>query len=336
MTPDYSFKLRIYFSVDLVGSTAFKASEAQSEFPDWARTFEQFFTDFPDLLKVQYDHLPSLAPKPKNFATPWKCNGDEILFCAQLTDHKESIGHIIAMRQAIKGLDEKWSKQHGTRRPMKLKATAWLAGFPVNNAEVVLRVLDDQVIRDFIGPHIDLGFRLAQLADERKMPVSVDLADMLLNAMESLRCGEDECLLNYSGRTLLRGVNGGTPYPFFWVDMHNGEDSHEEKLTGYHRTFDRKVARSFITDYFKGQTIFRRPFIEGDPDRNYKEIPGKYLDRLTAIREQVQAEESNRNYSPDPQNGVPESGARREPLPPVLVSIPKKPKTKPKRNKGRK
>lgn len=60
------FRVRLFLSVDLSGSNAFKNSadgeDRDSGSPIWVTIFEQFYRDFPDKFKTEY----STGKKTKN------------------------------------------------------------------------------------------------------------------------------------------------------------------------------------------------------------------------------------------------------------------------------
>jgi hypothetical protein len=76
-------------SVDLVGSTAFKADKryenAQdgSPYPKWVKPFENFYTDFPRIMREEYKNITLKDQRhSENCRYPqvWKTIGDEIIF----------------------------------------------------------------------------------------------------------------------------------------------------------------------------------------------------------------------------------------------------------------
>jgi hypothetical protein len=145
---------------------------------------------------------------------------------------------------------------------LDLKAAAWLAGFPINNAEIVLsnrpREIKDplvdgdsvlhnllmlekyysqdenerkDLVLDFIGPSMDTGFRVSELATSRKFAVTVDLAYMLAfssrTEKEFIRQYREPSF-RYDGRIEVKDVDGG-PYPFFWIDMNADDPLHRDE-----------------------------------------------------------------------------------------------------------
>ena len=309
MAIDLSWQLRIFFSVDVQGSTSYKVQESDSTVPNWTQAFKEFFREFPQTLKQAYKDLDTplqgLAAPPEI----WKFVGDEILFWQKLERHDQSLAHVVAFKNAIMKFNDAWS----SKLPLRLKGAGWLAGFPVANSEVQLSTSPDgdKEIRDFLGPSIDLGFRIAHLATERKFAVSTDLALLILDAMHSLEA-QHSCILLYDGRQSLKGVLGGCPYPIVWIDMYDGQQTDEEKLLGQRREVDHDTLLSFIRRFLDSTAGMRRPFIEGDPNQKYGQVP----EDLEEIRQNLIAEESTRNYTDLDDDDQPAEGTTHKPKKP--------------------
>jgi hypothetical protein len=102
---DWTWKLRLFASADLVGSTAYK--QAKSEVTqEWAGTFKEFFRGFPGAVKAAYDRVPSKCPECAEQLSPWKFSGDEILFNTRLTNHTQVVTHISAFKDAVNSFPE--------------------------------------------------------------------------------------------------------------------------------------------------------------------------------------------------------------------------------------
>src|SRR3546814_20697194 len=65
---------------------------------------------------------------------------------------------------------------------------------------------------DFIGPDLDLGFRLSKFARPARLLLSLDLVEMLLAADNRA-----DVVLYLVGREELQGVMFGSPYPIIWM-----------------------------------------------------------------------------------------------------------------------
>lgn len=302
MSEDIPWKLRVFLSVDLVGSTAFKNSKPHSISPGWAYAFQQFFEDFPRTLLSNYSVIPNELHQPESKLEVWKFSGDEILFQAEICSHKEALSHVWVFKSAIKSFDERW---HGKR--LSLKATGWLAGFPVTNREVTLQLRareDEVVLRDFIGPSIDLGFRLTRFSNKNRFVVSADLAILLLDAIGGTSLLHP-CKLFYQGKEILKGVNSGLPYPIVWVHMRDGEPSPEELLLGVRYDVKHDILKTFLYEFLDSSVespSLRLPFIFGDSDPRYNQVPKEFADEWTKLQESDPEREYGESVEKDEAN----------------------------------
>lgn len=109
---DYDFHLRLFISVDLAGSTAFKQMEDH-----WVQVFESFFEDFPVELSSQYLNLDVMRLRGSGLpSTPevWKYSGDEILFVVELRRYEDATVHIHVLLAALAKYEGLWrEKRHG-------------------------------------------------------------------------------------------------------------------------------------------------------------------------------------------------------------------------------
>lgn len=134
---DYEWSMRLLLSVDVAGSTAFKAEHASRGMATWVATFEDLFTDFPGTLEKAYVGARDRGFPSVDLPDVWKFIGDEIVFVASLTRHDDTLTHIAAFRQAVNEYSDEWRGKFPT---LGLKATAWTAGFPVTNAAINFRL----------------------------------------------------------------------------------------------------------------------------------------------------------------------------------------------------
>lgn len=299
-SPDpWAWALRLFASVDLVGSTPYKAGKRG----EWVPEFSRFFEEFPA-------HLARCSHRIKRFRDidlyrfrlrPWKFNGDEILFQVRLESHRDALRHVTALSEAL----------HTFETPMRLKATAWLAGFPVMN-RAIMASADDIQITEYLGPSMDVGFRLTRLASPDRMPVSVDLALLLADALPDDGTG---FRLYYSGRELLPGVGAGVPYPHIWWAVNHEEQWQKEAvLAGQGRASARRKALiAFCEQFFLDsadppESRLRRPFIATDIDARYKRVPKWWSDRRKWLRGEDQEQAARElSQSSTPPRGTPPS-----------------------------
>lgn len=256
------YHLRLFFSADVVGSTAFKQKPeggANGELgadPAWfgmvlsfyhqaekafAQHWENYEKQFQQDGRLWFGEAPEV----------WKTVGDEVLFTKIVSHPMQAIMAIHAWCHTLDDL----RRQLRSKFSLDVKSCVWLADFPLRNQEVVLGHIksgeDDDypvlnreglaafygasarskhnMLRDFIGPAIDTGFRLGALSSPRKLIVSLELAHLL--AVEQAYAesnpgwhskGPSEIrkfVFRYDGKHILKGVLGGHPYPVFWIDL---------------------------------------------------------------------------------------------------------------------
>jgi hypothetical protein len=174
--------LCIFFSVDIEGATAYKASrdhKNKNGDEDWCLLFERFYKEFPQEFDNNYlphtERHTTRAVSQQEHPVLWKFVGDEILFYAPLTHPDQTLEHIRAFHQTIINYNAYTLKNYS----VQCKGTAWLAGFPINNRIVLIDTGQEMPIIDFIGKSIDTGFRLTKFASSRKLIVSLDLLWLL-------------------------------------------------------------------------------------------------------------------------------------------------------------
>jgi hypothetical protein len=97
---------------------------------------------------------------------------------------------------------------------------------------------------DFIGPSLDIGFRLGGLATPRRLICSVELAWLISKALDDKKvrsvrdlaenCEDNSSVFHISERQALKGVLDGVPYPIIWIDIgeHKGFNKIEDDVLG--------------------------------------------------------------------------------------------------------
>jgi len=254
--PEY--RVRLFLSVDLVGSTAFKArmgdplDAKSSPNPAWVQEMARFYRGFPDELERAFQNLAKpndwdVAVQPPKV---WKTIGDEIIFCCRL----DCFDHLaLCVRAFTIALDKYGQKLDGLERPgLDLKGYAWVAAFPYPN--VTVRVfeqnslaatdpdLPDEKIEkqadnnpsafDFLGKDIDAGFRMGKNSSASSLTLSIELAALL--STHGDRPPLDGVRFTYSGRQSFKGVMGGRPYPVIAIDVERSPT--RRKLRHFERT----------------------------------------------------------------------------------------------------
>jgi hypothetical protein len=207
--------LRLFLSVDMVGSTQFKARFTGKGSEGWLDTFRAFFTNFPLMLAGQLA-FEFLDEDDTPAVDVWKVMGDEVIFVAQPGSAEELTSILRAALRTIK----LYEANHYESLPLRLKGTAWLADFAESNIELDIPELSSSDVAphvDFIGPDLDLGFRISKFARPASLVLSLDLVELLLDA-----ANVSGIALYLVGREELKGVMFGRPYPIVW--MHDAEE----------------------------------------------------------------------------------------------------------------
>lgn len=223
-------KLRLFLSVDVVASSdmkykhAFAGERAAGVGPEWVFQFQSFYVEFPKIFRACLPPALTVSrPSTLKPGTPhkrqrarvarlvlWKALGDELIFVVELLKRSDAAAYLKAFCTALQNASDNW------REPWRLqfKGTAWLAGFPLMNAEIP--VMDDldslSLVPDFLGPQIDTGFRLKEHSTPRKLILSAELAYLLAHS------GTHCPLLYFDGDQPLKGILRGRPYPLIWID----------------------------------------------------------------------------------------------------------------------
>lgn len=208
--------LRLFISIDMVGSTQFKAQCSGAG--GWLETFRTFFTNLPLMVEGQLG-FAFLEREETPAVDIWKVMGDELLFMAEPNSADELI---IILRSVLKAM-KLFEEQHYQKLPLRLKGTAWLAKFGEENIELEVPELttgDGPPHVDYIGPDLDLGFRITKFARPALLALSLDLVEALLDSEDAQ--GID---LYHVGAEPLKGVMFGRPYPVVWMpDPETGFD----------------------------------------------------------------------------------------------------------------
>lgn len=348
-------RLRLFMSVDITGSTHFKqlllshktSTQHKDEFDGttasepWLSPILEFYEQVSVIFSTEWNkvaaHVESEIPNCKAGETPsiWKAVGDELIFTKVLTDHRQAYACITAWLATIQTY-RKRIKEHSSG--LDLKSAAWIAGFPVNNAEIILDhqtsretpSCDDgdyiytnllrlheaeqaspesssaKGIRDFIGPSVDTGFRVASVASPRKFVLSADLAFLLAHAAGNLPLNWESTKLNfyYDGRIGLKGVTNGAPYPIFWIDTFLSDEliQIEDQIESRKNTPASDVKRFCELFLEKNKdTHVMRPFIMNDPDALFKNPPPKHLEKLQRLAQYWESGNARRKSEEDAQ-----------------------------------
>lgn len=259
----------LFFSVDVSGSTELKSKLKLSK---WMGLFSQFYE------RAVQEHQ-RLATDHSEFVTasriPWKCIGDEVISWYRLNTNKPN-----GVRDAVckfipdclkvtSNLDKMIAESTPDESPglrVGVKGAAWLALIDEkSNTEIELPPQNDSdekssVPKDFLGQHIDEGFRITGCTESRRLAISFDLARLLSQNTGSAK------RMHFISYQNFRGIWGNRYYPIIWFD--------EEK-----QAFEKSI------DY---DEWFRSPLL-GDYDkrRSFTIEPTELSTLLEKIRDSV-------------------------------------------------
>ncbi len=285
-------KYMLFMSADITNSTGFKhrTSPSETDYQPWIEFFQEFYDGFSNgfyLCLKSSNILGSEKSTYEDIAEPdfWKCLGDELIFKVEIKNHEHVPYYIESFMRATKEYSEKLTNKD---TDLALKATAWTAGFPVKNTEIKQKVKFDkkQVIDedgkslnagsstfnsnkmfydlgDYVGPSMDLGFRLSSFSTRRKFIISKSLAIIMLNS----QC-KSYFSFNFDGISSIKGL-GSKKYPMLWLDM-KYDDTEEDKLI-HKQSADNDSLLAYLT-----KDNNEMPFIVGDS--KFNTIPNWYQD----------------------------------------------------------
>ncbi|MCT8335739.1 hypothetical protein NUH30_18785 [Leptospira sp. 85282-16] len=194
---------------------------------DWLEAQSNLFQDFNSnfFANLTRNYNPNLnAFDLEKFL--WKSIGDELVYVFEVNTRDNIHNICLSFLATLYLLDQKFSQANYYR----LKASAWTAGFPIRNREIKFpfpqsftRIENDEgefnydkydyPRRDFIGPDIDIGFRIGKFCWPGVLTVSMDLAELLSENRKS------KLTVRFVGWENLKGVWNNIHYPIFWVTM---------------------------------------------------------------------------------------------------------------------
>jgi len=198
----------LFFSFDLVNSTSFKNTVKQ-----WGKIFDGFIKQSKKLMEEDF---PS--------ARIWKMIGDEILFYLQVNSTNVLYEAPEKTFNILQKCIEFINKEPEVKSNLSIKATIWAA--VVNDSEekdtelntnIIVKDRNfDEFLFDFLGPDIDIGFRISKFAKNSILVIEAKLACLITKLeteMEREHISEYMRIVSYEE---LKGVWNGRRYPIVW------------------------------------------------------------------------------------------------------------------------
>lgn len=194
-----------------------------------------------------------------------KSLGDELVFYYNLTDASKALSVITSFDDAVCNY-YKNNENHN----IGFKCTSWLVGTPVAN----LIITNNDKIIDFVGPSMDIGFRISKFASHHKFIISLDLAYLIAK-------NDRRSKIFYYGKETLKGVLQNKEYPIFYLEsLHFEEHKKINRIERY--TQKNYVENSELCDFtetfMKENPLIFSPFIIKDNQVKFGNIPKNYSD----------------------------------------------------------
>lgn len=232
--PSSEKNIYIFFSFDMVGSTKLKTKKE-----NWPFCISSFYY-------TVYTKLQHKIPQIKE----WKYLGDEILLYVSLRDlsidfdSRSSL--LIEIPKIVYDVQSEVAEiiQKDSRVPeLNVKSTVWIAGVQTiewepspldKNYQNITATIDMEAKggkenktengtknrHDFLGPDMDIGFRIAKFAFHHKVVLSADFAYLLYKIPKKFKNGKIgykiDAKLRIVSYEILKGVWEEQDYPIVW------------------------------------------------------------------------------------------------------------------------
>jgi hypothetical protein len=150
---------------------------------------------------IDQDHLPECGV--------WKVMGDEMAFTAlprSLTDAQRIVA---AFHRTVVSYDRRLA----ARWPLRIRGCCWAAELGERNRTIEI----PEMFRgycDFIGPDVDIGFRLSTHSGPGELILSPNLVEAFAQLPDQLGLR-----FHYLGRKAMKGICGGQPYPLVMASV---------------------------------------------------------------------------------------------------------------------
>jgi hypothetical protein len=230
-------------SFDLVNSTAFKTARPK----DWPAVTKKFYEFVEDQLIKRFDGF-----------RVWKYVGDEVLLYKRVYSKHQITGAVPRVYEALqRTISRLHSTYPDTKEFLSVKGTMWFAevhDVPPGDLEkldfkyrnlVVANPTSETGLADFLGPDIDIGFRIARFSSARRLVLSADLAYLLWKDRTAAPDVEEK--VKITSFEQLKGVWANRHYPIVW---------YEEDWRGIEGTFayDERYHNPVIQKVIAGET----------------------------------------------------------------------------------
>ena len=231
----------------------FKCNCNSIYYQDWSKIITDMFEDFNSYF------CNSLGQEE---IYPWKFCGDELIYCIDVNNRKDVYRYVLAFYKTLRVYDKKCTKANLIR----LKGSAWTAGFPVRNRIIetpipktykkinYLKPINKKNSKeyiyphvDYVGPEMDIGFRIGKFTTPGLIVISLELAYILSDDKTEIIPGERFSVINV-GWEVLKGVWNEKKYPIFWLKMPDTYDGNRELYYKFYN-FWNKEENELLKEY---------------------------------------------------------------------------------------
>lgn len=247
MTKIPEFRVRVFLSVDLSGSTEYKS---KSKDASWIRTFRKFYSQFLQYFRRNYtafcEGYPECNTYRDQYPKLWKTIGDEAIFVNRVGSLFQLFAYVHAFDLSLKEYRDTLKSLDDTEK-LDVKGNGWIAAFPHPNQtiprpnpeiETEEETMPDEKIEkladetpsdfDFLGPGVDAGFRISKNSAPDMMTLSPVLACLLAHANNNHIHKKFAFRFRFSGTNILKGVVEGKEYPI--VGINTEHDKNRAKI----------------------------------------------------------------------------------------------------------
>lgn len=188
--------IQLFLSFDIVGSTQYKESNKDN----WVEMVKEFY-------KKSEEEIKGID---KSFKV-LKYMGDEVLFYREINNYSDINNSVKTAYKTLHFLAD-WVESISNK--LSIKSTIWMA--PIDNQNN-FSIHDN---KDFIGIHLDQGFRVAgNFAKRRQLALSFEISYCLAKGDKDRQVF---CLVDYRE---LKGVWKGNYYPVVWYSESDKKES---------------------------------------------------------------------------------------------------------------
>ncbi|RJR44062.1 MAG: NUDIX domain-containing protein [Desulfobacteraceae bacterium] len=243
----------LFFSFDLVNSTKYKTLNPT----DWPRIFSRFFELIQDSMTKWLEGIHV-----------WKFIGDEVVFYKSIHNVKQLYSCVpsasMALNDTVNRIQQEFPE---TRTLLSLRASVWIAEVIATQPGDALRDKKSEGAtprniafnlsgnreneKDFLGPDIDVGFRISHYAPSRRLVISADLAYMLYSERQKIKREvkfDIEKTLKVVSYEELKGIWNDKRYPIIWYEK---DWEHIENTFAYYEAYE----SPFIGKIIKGDSL---------------------------------------------------------------------------------